>query len=726
MTARAFDAALNASTAATIEVTIENAPDTTPPVITVPPNASLEATVPTGAVFTYTASAVDAIDGNVAVGCTPVSGSTFPFGATTVACTATDSHANVSTSTFTVTVSDTTAPVITLPANATVEATGPTGAAFTYTASAVDAVDGSLVATCTPASGSTFPLGATTVSCTASDAHGNTRAASFSVIVVDTLAPSVTPPASITVAATEVNGACGNIPASTASQRVGAFLAGGTAVDLRDASPVRLIPQASLNARVIDASADTMFPVGTTNVVFRFRDASGNIGSAASAITVLPPVGGVVDTPNTPVAATNAENVPQAITASFATVTQPGLLTAEVMAAPAPPPAGFKFAGSVVDIATTALVAPPIEVCLDGVGVTAQDRVLHYEAGAWVDVPSLPEICATVASLSPFAVITAANHAPTANAGTPQTVEATSAAGTSVTLTGRGTDLDGDTLSFRWTERATEIGNAATVTAMFPIGSHLLTLTVSDGQLSSVSATFVTVRDKTAPAITVPANASVEATSPAGAVFTYTASAADVVDGTVVATCTPASGSFFPSGTTTVTCTARDARANVATKTFTVTVTDTTAPVLTVPPNATVEATGPTGAPFTYAASAADTLDGPVTPSCAPASGSTFALGATTVTCTASDAHGNTRTASFNVIVVDTLAPSVTPPAAITVAATEVNGARGNVPASAASERVGAFLAGGTAVDLRDAAPVRMVPQASVNAAVIDATADTL
>src|SRR5207302_943480 len=322
LTARAFDAALNASASATIQVTVGNAPDTTPPVITVPPNASVEATGATGAVFTYTASAVDAVDGNVAVACTP-------------------------------------------------------------------------------GCGSTFPLGATTVACTASDTHGNTRTASFSVIVVDTLAPSVTPPAAITVAATEINGARGNVPASAVSQRVGAFLAGGTAVDLRDAAPVRLVPQASVNATVIDATANTLLPVGTTNVVFRSRDASGNIGSAASAITVLPPVGGVVDTPNTPIVPTNADNAPQAITVSFATVTQPGLLTADAMAAPAPPPAGFLFAGAgVVDIVTTALVAPPIEVCLQGVGFTAQDRALHYEAGAWLDVTtaSTPtNVCATVA-----------------------------------------------------------------------------------------------------------------------------------------------------------------------------------------------------------------------------------------------------------------------------------------------------------------------------------------
>ena len=53
-----------------------------------------------------------------------------------------------------------------MPANATVEATSATGAIFTYTATATDLVDGSVAVTCTPASGATFPLGPTTVSCT--------------------------------------------------------------------------------------------------------------------------------------------------------------------------------------------------------------------------------------------------------------------------------------------------------------------------------------------------------------------------------------------------------------------------------------------------------------------------------------------------------------------------------------------------------------------------------
>ena len=44
-------------------------------------------------------------------------------------------------------------------------------------------VDGSVPVICMPASGSTFPVGTTTVSCTATDHAGNKAAASFAVSV---------------------------------------------------------------------------------------------------------------------------------------------------------------------------------------------------------------------------------------------------------------------------------------------------------------------------------------------------------------------------------------------------------------------------------------------------------------------------------------------------------------------------------------------------------------
>jgi len=75
----------------------------------------------------------------------------------------------------------TTPPVITV-APVTVDATGPTGALVSYTATATDDLDGARPVTCLPAPGQ-FAIGATTVACSATDADGNTSNASFTVKV---------------------------------------------------------------------------------------------------------------------------------------------------------------------------------------------------------------------------------------------------------------------------------------------------------------------------------------------------------------------------------------------------------------------------------------------------------------------------------------------------------------------------------------------------------------
>jgi len=58
-------------------------------------------------------------------------------------------------------------------------------------ASATDVVDGTVPVTCTPASGATFALGPTTVTCTATDAAGNTATGTFAVLVRDTTPPAL-------------------------------------------------------------------------------------------------------------------------------------------------------------------------------------------------------------------------------------------------------------------------------------------------------------------------------------------------------------------------------------------------------------------------------------------------------------------------------------------------------------------------------------------------------
>ncbi len=80
-------------------------------------------------------------------------------------------------------VQDTTPPDLTLPSDITINATSPAGAQVLYVATAVDLVDGVVPVTCFPPSGTIFPIGSTTVNCSASDSHGNTATGSFNVHV---------------------------------------------------------------------------------------------------------------------------------------------------------------------------------------------------------------------------------------------------------------------------------------------------------------------------------------------------------------------------------------------------------------------------------------------------------------------------------------------------------------------------------------------------------------
>ena len=171
------------------------------------------------------------------------------------------------------------------------------------------------------------------------------------------------------------------------------------------------------------------------------------------------------------------------------------------------------------------------------------------------------------------------NHPPSADAGAMQTLEATSSAGAAVNLSGSGTDPDNDPLTFSWTEGATPLGAGAQISVTLPIGVHTIILTANDGNGGTRTATVsITVQDTTPPTFTPPANQTLEATSPAGAVAVFSATATDIVDGTVPVICVPASGSTFALGTSTVNCTATDVHTNSTSRSFTINVRDTIAP----------------------------------------------------------------------------------------------------------------------------------------------------
>jgi hypothetical protein len=241
-----------------------------------------------------------------------------------------------------------------------------------------------------------------------------------------------------------------------------------------------------------------------------------------------------------------------------------------------------------------------------------------------------------------------------------------------------------------------------TFTHDYVVGGHLLNIEIRDALTNPVFCnSLVRIEDTTGPVITLPPSQILEATSPAGAAATWSPDppvAVDLVDGNVPVTCTHASGATFPifppppqDTTTTVTCTAEDLSHNTTTGTFTITVQDTTDPNVTVPANITVEATSGSGAAvnFVPAPSAFDIVDGPITPTCSHASGSTFPLGNTTVTCSATDVHNNTGSAQFIVSVVDTTPPVVTVPGPMLAEATGPGGANVTfVPAPSAFDTV--------------------------------------
>jgi hypothetical protein len=223
---------------------------------------------------TYTVTAVDSAGAPVAVVCVPPSGSGFRLGQSNVTCTATSGGVSASC-TFRVTVVDTLPPVVTCSSNITVSATSPSGAVVTYIASATDPC-GIASFECTPPPGSTFPIGATTVTCTAVDGVSNTISCSFTVTVNagGNQCPTANP-SNITVS----SGASANFQLSASDP---------------ESNPLTYtVTQAPAHGTVVlqvQTGAATYTPAagycGPDSFRFRVNDGTCNSGEATVAITV--------------------------------------------------------------------------------------------------------------------------------------------------------------------------------------------------------------------------------------------------------------------------------------------------------------------------------------------------------------------------------------------------------------------------------------------------------
>ena len=199
------------------------------------------------------------------------------------------------------------------------------------------------------------------------------------------------------------------------------------------------------------------------------------------------------------------------------------------------------------------------------------------------------------------------------------------------------------------------------------LGNYTVTYDVTDAHGNHADQVNRTVRviDTTAPVITMNGASPINVT--VGSAYTDAgANASDNLDGnltsSIITTVNPVINTSVV-GTYTVTYDVTDAHGNAATQvTRTVHVVDITAPVIAAHADILgVEATSSSGASVNYTnPTATDNYDANVTVSCAPASGSTFGLGNSTVTCNAQDAAHNAATpVTFTVQVVDTTAPVI-------------------------------------------------------------------
>jgi hypothetical protein len=231
---------------------------------------TVEATSNESATVTPPAPQTSGGSGAVVVSCdtgAPGVAQVFALGTTAVTCTATDAAGDVAKGSSSVTVVDTHAPTLAMFAPIVVEATSPAGAFVAFPAPvATDTASSPVVSCSAPPAGAQYALGVTTVDCKAVDGAQNATTGRSTVSVVDTVPPTLSIFAPVTVTATTATGALVIIPAPVATD-------------------VASTPIVSCGG--LPFGTPVQFAIGTTSVVCKATDAAGNVTQATSSVTVV-------------------------------------------------------------------------------------------------------------------------------------------------------------------------------------------------------------------------------------------------------------------------------------------------------------------------------------------------------------------------------------------------------------------------------------------------------
>lgn len=260
------------------------------------------------------------------------------------------------------------------------------------------------------------------------------------------------------------------------------------------------------------------------------------------------------------------------------------------------------------------------------------------------------------------------NSAPVAVAGPDQTVECP----LQVTLDGSGSsDPDGDSLTFAWTLSGAVLGTNVTLVTSLPLGTNVVTLTVTD-PCGAVSQANVVVRvvDTTPPTgycpgpVSASSGADCQAPLP-NLVPLVVASDTCTPTNALVITQNPAPGTLLGLGSHTVMLTVTDGSGNQAACGVQFTVNDTTPPNITSYPGPVTVSAGANCEAVVPNVLAGVLANDNCTPpaqlllSQNPSAGTPIGLGSSTIVVSVSDASGNTSTANVSLTVADTTPPSI-------------------------------------------------------------------
>ncbi|HIG62055.1 MAG TPA: HYR domain-containing protein [Gammaproteobacteria bacterium] len=485
----------------------------------------------------------------------------------------------------------------------------------------VYSVDGEVLSD--PAS---FVLGTTVVDLSVTDSSSNVGTEQVTIIVVDTTVPTLSGLADVTFAATSADGiASDDALVEAFGNTIGATdLVDG---DLSDS----VVP-------TVDGQAlPAFFPLGDTLLDVTVTDASGNIATGQLTLSVTDQ--------DSPVVTPSAVDLEATVSGGYS-----GASDAITAAADATD----NVDGSDLSVAITSALPDPIPFGETVVSITVTDAAGNESASTvtvTVDDTTAPEISGADSTIE-------------GSAGEDLALADTQVQDWLASVT--ATDIvDGEV----------DVSNNAPAIFPFALGTTV-TFTTVDAAGNQASADFVLSvdPDEVFPEITEPDAITVEAEGADGtpasnssiAAFLVGASATDNVDGDVGSAVTTDAGDVFPLGETTVTFSIKDSSNNETTATSTVTVVDTTTPLISGVADGTFAAVDADGTPATdagiealgAAVSALDAVDGAVTvtsdkPEVLP-------LGATVVTVTATDAAGNTSTATMTITIIDQTPPVVT------------------------------------------------------------------